>query len=218
MRVACVSYRSWALNIYDYLAANTDHTFLIVRSKEQYNEEAIRDFKPDYVLFYGWSWIINEALLNDLTCVMLHPSPLPKYRGGSPIQNQIIEGEKTSMVTLFKMNEVLDAGDIYYQKIFSLEGSLDSVFSRITQIGIQLTMELLDERKEPWPQDHSLATFCKRRKPLESEITLEELNTMPAEYLYNKIRMLADPYPNAYLKTIDGKKIYLKQVEVSEDK
>lgn len=213
-----MSYRSWALNIYDYLAANTDHTFLIVRSKEQYNEEAIRDFKPDYVLFYGWSWIINEALLNDLTCVMLHPSPLPKYRGGSPIQNQIIAGEKTSMVTLFKMNEVLDAGDIYYQKIFSLEGSLDSVFSRITQIGIQLTMELLVERKEPWPQDHSLATFCKRRKPLESEITVEELNTMPAEYLYNKIRMLADPYPNAYLKTIDGKKIYLKQVEVSEDK
>jgi methionyl-tRNA formyltransferase len=217
MRVACVSYRNWALSIYDYLAAHTDHTFLIVRSKEQFNEEALRDFKPDYVLFYGWSWIINDALLDDLTCVMLHPSPLPKYRGGSPIQNQIIAGEKTSMVTLFKMNADLDAGDIYYQKLFSLEGSLDSIFSRITQIGIQLTKELLNERIAPVPQDHSEATFCKRRKPKESEITVEELNTMPAEYLFNKIRMLADPYPNAYFKTIDGKKIYLKWVEVSED-
>lgn len=217
MRIACISYRKWALDIYDYLAANTSHTFLTIRSKEQYDEQAIRDFKPDYVLFYGWSWIIAEELLDDLTCVMLHPSSLPRYRGGSPIQNQIISGESVSMVTLFKMKEGIDEGDIYYQQEFSLQGSLDDIFERITQIGAELTLRLLTERKTPVSQDHSLATFCKRRKPSDSEITLEELNVMPAEYLYNKIRMLADPYPNAYFMTSDGKKLFFKKVELSKD-
>jgi methionyl-tRNA formyltransferase len=218
MRIACVSYRKWALDIYDYLMSNTDHTFLIIRSKKQYDENAIRDFKPDYVLFYGWSWIIAETLLNDITCIMLHPSPLPKYRGGSPIQNQIIAGESTSMVTLFKMNESVDAGDIYYQKEFSLEGSLDDIFLRITDIGTELSIQLFTERKKPVAQYHTLATYYKRRKSSESEITIEEMNTKAANYLYNKIRMLADPYPNAFIRTIDGKKLLIKVAEIKEDK
>ena len=49
---------------------------------------------------------------------MLHPSPLPKFRGGSPIQNQIIRGEKISAVTIFKINKIIDGGDIYFQKNF----------------------------------------------------------------------------------------------------
>ena len=49
---------------------------------------------------------------------MLHPSPLPKFRGGSPIQNQIIRGKKISAVTIFKINKIIDGGDIYFQKNF----------------------------------------------------------------------------------------------------
>ena len=99
MRIACVGYREWALNIYDALANNTDHTYLIIRSQAQFDEDSLRDFKPDLILFYGWSWYVAETLLQDYTCLMLHPSPLPKYRGGSPIQNQIIAGEKNSKVS-----------------------------------------------------------------------------------------------------------------------
>ena len=51
---------------------------------------------------------------------MLHPSPLPKYRGGSPIQNQIIRGVVDSMVTIFVMNDKIDAGDIIAQSPFLL--------------------------------------------------------------------------------------------------
>ena len=48
-----------------------------------------------------------------------------------------------------------------------------------------------------------------RRIPKDSEITLNDLKSKSANYLYNKIRMLQSPYPNAYIKTIDRKKIYL---------
>ena len=209
MRVACVGYRKWALNIYDRLASTSDHTFLIFRNKSQFDANALNDFKPDLVLFYGWSWIVSSDLLDSYTCLMLHPSPLPRYRGGSPIQNQIIAGEKSSMVTIFVMSNQLDAGDIVAQQDLDLTGTLDQIFRRIEDIGLKLTHGLLRNGLQRIPQDHSSATFCKRRTPTDSEITHKELTEQSALHLYNKIRMLADPYPNAYIKTADGRKLYI---------
>ena len=214
MRIACVGYRNWALNIYDRLAASTDHAFLIFRSKAQFNKEALSDFKPDLVLFYGWSWLVPTDLLERHTCLMLHPSPLPRYRGGSPIQNQIIAGETYSKVTLFIMTDALDAGDIVGQSDLSLIGTIDEIFKRIEDEGVELTRHIFENGLQREQQDHSAATFCKRRKPSESEITAEELATKPAEYLYNKIRMLADPYPNAYIIAADGKKLMITAAHI----
>jgi len=214
MRVACIGYRDWALKIYDRLAAITDHTFLIFRSKAQFNVDALDDFKPDLVLFYGWSWLIPDSILDRHTCIMLHPSPLPRYRGGSPIQNQIILGEVSSKVTLFVMTDELDAGDLVGQLDLSLIGSLSEIFKRMEDAGVELTRNLLEKGLQREPQDHSDASYCKRRSPSDSEITVEELVNKPAEYLYNKIRMLADPYPNAYIITADGKKLMITSAHV----
>jgi methionyl-tRNA formyltransferase len=216
MRVACIGYRDWALNIYDRLASSTDHTILIFRSKAQFKVEALDDFKPDLVLFYGWSWIIPADLLKRHTCLMLHPSPLPRYRGGSPIQNQMIVGETSSKVSLFVMTDELDAGDLVGQQDLSLAGTLDDIFMRMEDAGVELTRHLLDHGLQRVPQDHSAATFCKRRTPGDSEITAEELSSKPAEYLYNKIRMLADPYPNAFILTADGKKLMITKAHIEE--
>ena len=100
MKIVCIGYREWALKIYDNIAHETNHNFLIIRKKEQYDENVIIDFNPDIILFYGWSWIVSDFLIKNFDCLMLHPSPLPLYRGGSPIQNQIINGEIRSKVTI----------------------------------------------------------------------------------------------------------------------
>jgi len=216
MRVACVGYRAWALNIYDKLAASTDHSFLIFRSKTQFKLDVLDDFRPDLVLFYGWSWIIPSDLLKRYHCIMLHPSPLPRYRGGSPIQNQIIAGEISSKVSLFVISDEVDAGDLVGQKDFSLAGTLDDIFSRIEDAGLDLTHHLLEHGLQRLPQDHSTATYCKRRTPSDSEITFDELVSKPAMYLYNKIRMLANPYPNAFIRTADGKKLMITAAYIDE--
>jgi len=216
MRIACVGYRDWALNIYDALANSSDHTYLIFRSKLQYKEDALRDFNPDLVLFYGWSWFVTETLFDDYTCLMLHPSPLPKYRGGSPIQNQIIAGEKTSKVSIFIMNGEIDAGDLVGQEDLSLEGTLDSIFKQIEIVGVRQTLKIITDGLNPTPQNHNNATYYKRRKKVQSEITLDELTGNTAEFLFNKIRMLADPYPNAYFKTNDGKKLVILSARVED--
>lgn len=217
MRIACVGYRSWALNIYDRLAGSTDHTFLIFRSKAKFNIEVLKDFKPDLVFFYGWSWKVPTDLLECHTCLMLHPSPLPRYRGGSPIQNQIIAGETYSKVCLFIMTAELDAGDIVGQCDLSLDGTIDEIFKRIEDAGVELTDHVLRMGLQRRQQDHSAATYCKRRTAEESEITPEELATKPAEYLYNKIRMLADPYPHAYVVAADGKRLMITAAHIGED-
>jgi methionyl-tRNA formyltransferase len=217
MRIACVGYRSWALKIYDRLAENTDHAYLIFRSRAQYREDVLRDFRPDFVLFYGWSWYVSEKILQDYKCLMLHPSPLPRYRGGSPIQNQIIAGEKKSSVSIFLMNSEIDAGDIVAQEDLSFEGRLSDIFNRIEDAGARLTRSIFDSGLNPVPQDHGKATYCKRRKPEDSEITIDEMKNSTAEYLFNKIRMLADPYPNAFIRTKDGKRLLVKEAEIKED-
>lgn len=214
MKLLCVGYRSWALNIYDRLAESLETPVFIIRSKEQFRESVIKDLNPDLILFYGWSWIVPEYIINQFKCLMLHPSNLPNYRGGSPIQNQIIDGVVDTKLTIFIMNNELDSGDILVQSDLCLSGSIADIFSRIQDIGFNVTLKIINNKITPIPQDHSKATYCKRRSPSDSEITIEEIQNMGSDYLFNKIRMLTDPYPNAFIRTKDGKKLLIKSVEL----
>ena len=108
---------------------------------ELHNE--IYRIKPDLILWYGWSNLVSEKVISNFFSVMRHPSPLPKYRGGSPIQNQIINGETEGAVTIFKMNNEVDEGDIIYQDFLSLEGDLNKILNDITEIGIELTKKMI---------------------------------------------------------------------------
>jgi methionyl-tRNA formyltransferase len=217
MRIACVGYRDWALAIYDDIARLAEHEVLIIRSRQDYSEQAIIDFKPDLVLFYGWSWHVGPAITDTLTAMMLHPSPLPRYRGGSPIQNQIIRGEIESAVTIFIMNDEMDGGDIVAQAPLSLLGHLDEIFSRISETGLALTLDFIKNGWTAVPQDSSRATIFSRRQQEDSEITLKEIEGESAQYLYDKIRMLEDPYPNAFIKCSDGRKLFLKYAELEPE-
>ena len=84
-------------------------------------------------------------------------------------------------------------------------------------LGYELTVKIFNGDYDPTPQLDRSATYCKRRKPMDSEITIDELTSKDSEYLYNKIRMLADPYPNAFIKTKDGKKLFIKEA-ILDDK
>tara|TARA_R100001443_G_scaffold115277_1_gene132673 strand:+ start:1333 stop:1992 length:660 start_codon:yes stop_codon:yes gene_type:complete len=218
MKICCIGYRQWALDIYNSLYATqvfkTMDVQFDVLIMEEFDEKKIRDYKPTYILFYGWSDIIDEKIINDFECIMLHPSPLPKYRGGSPIQNQIIRGEKDSAVTLFMMDEGIDTGDIIAQEYLSLDGNMDDIFERIAEIGLRLTKDILTNGFKRKKQNESEASYYSRRKPSESEIFIDELKSLDGEYLHNKIRMLQDPYPNAFIRTSDGRKLKIKLTEL----
>ncbi len=217
MRIACIGYRDWALNIYSALKKSfPDHEFLTQSSKESYDEPEILRFDPSIILFYGWSEIISSDLIDNYRCLMLHPSPLPKYRGGSPIQNQIIRGEIDSAVTIFIMDGGIDTGPVLKQRHLSLAGSINEIFGRIETIGLDLTCQILIEGFHPQEQDQSQATYFSRLQPNMSEITVTDLTESTSEYLFNKIRMLQDPYPNPFIRTRDGKKLIIKSVAIED--
>jgi len=234
MKFAYFGYRSWAedilkrikkdrWNIDSFTVKNNEYKNInelntkIIKIEEitQLNLEKYRA-----LLFYGWSWIIPDEIIKKYENVCLHPSPLPKYRGGSPIQHQIINGERKSAVTLFRMNNKIDSGPVYFQKEFSLNGEIEDIFRKIVNVGSSLTKKLLDdfecETIRTFPQDEDNATFYKRRKPEESQLTPERINEMTSEQIYNFIRSLGDPYPNAYILGKDGKKVLLKKVKLKK--
>ena len=167
--------------------------------------EYIKKIDPKIIFFPDWSWIIPEIIVKEFQCVCFHESNLPKFRGGSPIQNQIIRNIKKTKTTSFIMNEKVDAGDILLQKELSLEGSLDNILSRMIDNDYFLINKIIDGKFKKQKQTGKITTY-KRRKPEESE--LETLDHSK-KYLYNFIRMLADPYPNAFIRMGD-KKIILK--------
>ncbi len=112
------------------------------------------------------------------------------------------------------MNQEVDAGPIVAQTELSLAGTLDDIFTRVTELGICLTNQILNNGMQPVNQDHSLATYVRRRAAQESEITVDEMMTSSCDYLYNKIRMLADPYPNAFIRTRDGNELVIHSASI----
>ena len=215
--ILCVTYRDWALDIYKMLAeALPQYDFKIIFTTGAHHIDAdeIEVFQPDVILWYGWSWIVPASILKQYDCICLHPSPLPKYRGGSPLQHQILSGETSSAVTIFKMSEGLDEGDIIRQIPMSLTGNIEDIFSRMITLGFAATCDFLQNGYNLQAQDHSGATLFKRRKAADSEITLDEIQNQTREYLYNKIRMLTSPYPAAFIKDKDGKKLYITSANI----
>ncbi len=219
MKIAFASYREWSNKIAEALE-NDGHEVLHISKPEELTLEKIDLFKPDLFFMAGWSWIVKPEIYNKYTIIGLHPSMLPKYRGGSPLQHQIIAGEEKGGVTLFKITEKLDEGALYGQEEVQLNGHLHEVFERITNTGLKLYRKIIADhpKLKSWKQDDSRATFYKRRKPEQSELKLEEIKNMTGEQLYNFVRALEDPYPNAFIRCADGKKLLIKRTELEEEK
>jgi methionyl-tRNA formyltransferase len=213
MKILAIGYRNWSIDIYKNLAKKKIKIKIV---KKEVSLKAIKRYNPEFILFYGWSKKISKSIVERYKCIMLHPSKLPKYAGGSPIQNQIIRNVKQSAVTLFRMSEKIDRGNIIFQKKISLSGNLNDIFKRIVSAGTLLSLKLFKNNYKE--KKMKVTKVYLRRKPCESEITFKEIKSKNADYLYNKIRMLQDPYPNAYIKTADGKKIFLIQAKLEKNK
>ena len=215
--IVICSYREWSETISNNLLNEFEKSakFIKINNKKEFSKLIKDEIKVDLYLFIGWSEIISKNIVDKNMCFCLHPSLLPKYRGGSPIQHQMINLEKQSGVTIFKMNEGIDTGPIYFQESFNLENlNLNDVFQNIIEIGTKgfklLIKDTLNENRfELIDQKEDEATTFKRRVPEQSEITIDDFQSLSAKQLSNKINSLQDPYPNAFIKCKDGSILFL---------
>lgn len=191
----------WKTNV------DSDNCWYFVDTREALMS-ALQRCCPEKIFFPHWNWKVPEDIINAFECICFHETDLPFGRGGSPIQNLISRGYKNTKITVFRMTTEMDAGPIYRQYNLSLEGTAEEIYLRIAKevssillgftIGIPHGMH---------KQEAGLATYFKRRKPEESEITeiIEEEGTNTdidrIEKLHDHIRMLDAPtYPKAFIK------------------
>jgi methionyl-tRNA formyltransferase len=207
-----VGYKPWNLRIFEESISKFPGQWHYIQDHKQLTAEKINVIAPRYIFFLHWSWKVPAEIINRYDCVCFHMTDVPYGRGGSPLQNLIVRGHKTTKLTALKMVDEMDAGPVYFKEDLSIEkGSAEEIYIRATYKEAEMIKRIISEEMEPVPE--------------ESEIP--ELDG--PEQLYDFIRMLdAEGYPRAFLKSkgyrlefskaqiIDGR--VTADVEIFEDK
>lgn len=186
------------------------------RLRDQETVEELLKISCDYIIVAAYGQILPKEILEHAPCINLHASILPQYRGASPIQQTLLNGDTKTGVTAMLMDEGLDTGDII--KISEIDVSDDemvaTLFERLTDIACELTVDVLKNYKEytPVKQDESLATHCTKITKAEGKVTFDN-----AQELYNKYRAFT-PWPGVYLESgLKLKKIALVENSSTND-
>ena len=95
MKIAICNSKNWFKLIQS--TSNT-HFVKYFKNEVELSVEALVEFNPDYVFFTHWNWIVRNEIHENFNCVVFHTAPLPYGRGGSPIQNLILEGDEETPV------------------------------------------------------------------------------------------------------------------------
>lgn len=122
----------------------------------------------EFAVLVAYGKIIPESALNAFPggIVNIHPSLLPKYRGPSPIETAILNGDETTGVSLMKLVSAMDAGPVYAQTEYPLGGyeTRHALYEALTPVSATLLLEnlpaIFDGSLQPIPQDESQATYC----------------------------------------------------------
>lgn len=178
---------------------------VIVRHPEQLDAGLLDRLRPDHVVLPDWSWRVPEQLLERASFVGFHAAQLPDYRGGSPLQHQILDGLRETRLTMFRIVSALDAGPVLLDAPLSLEGTIGEIWARIATLVPPMVEQLwLGACRE---RQQAAGGFSRRRRtPEQSELTDP---TRPLTDWYDLVRALDTPYPNAFLR-IGGKRITLR--------
>jgi methionyl-tRNA formyltransferase len=226
---------------YKVVAVVTQEPKLVGRKQEQkfsavdnwaykHKLRIIRDWKeelPEATLGVCASFgkIIPDKVLNHFPNGILnvHPSLLPKYRGASPIQNQIIDNAKETGISIIKMDSKMDHGPIVSQLKDVIEANdtnetlRNRLFERSAQFLIELIPNYLNGRIPLKAQTEDEATFTKILTRDDGFVDLEKMNASEVERRFRAL----NPWPGIFTKVkIDGRKMRLKilGLHVEEDK
>jgi methionyl-tRNA formyltransferase len=185
--------------------------------------EELRRLKPDILVVAAYGQLLPPAILAlpPLGCCNVHASLLPKYRGAAPIQWAILNDESETGVTIMKMAEKLDTGDILAQRATAITAgdTAGTLRERLARLGAQLLIETLENAVNNTliarPQIEAQATYARKITKADGRLDWSQ----PARSLWNRVRALA-PWPGAFT-TLPGReklravKIWRASVEES---
>lgn len=154
--------------------------------------------------------IFPKGLLN------IHPSLLPKYRGPSPAASAILNGNKTTGVTIFKLDEKMDHGPIVAQRslpVYSYDTRhtfLKRLFSTGAEVLVNILPDYLEGKIEPTPQNHSQATYTQMLTKEDGRVNWDASD----KKIERQIRALT-PWPGAWTK-LNGKRVLINKAHLDK--
>lgn len=166
-----------------------------VFTPKKLDEESVKILKDngiDLIVLVAYGKILPKIVLETpaLGAINIHPSLLPKFRGPSPVQNALLEGEKMTGSTIMLMDAGVDTGDILSQKTLPVivgENYIElkkrlAVFS--ADLLVETLKDFLEGKITPQKQDSTKASYCKLIKREDGKIDWNE----KAETIFNKYR------------------------------
>ena len=173
----------------------------------------------DFIIVAAYGQIIPEKILyhGKYQAINVHASLLPKYRGGSPMHQAIIDGESETGVTIMYMEKALDSGFILSQSKCEIteNDNVKTLESKLSIIGSELLIQTLDKllknEIQAVPQDESLVSYAYNFKKDQLEISFNQ----PAKSINNFVRGL-NPWPIAFMR-VDGKTIKVYDTEYYQE-
>ena len=172
-----------------------DHGLRTCKPVNLRGDEASRllaSLAPDVMVVAAYGLMLPASILGipRFGCVNVHASLLPRWRGAAPIERALLAGDRRSGVTIMRMDEGLDTGDILRQHAVEIaaDDDRDAVESKLIEAGRAALLRGLDNLPAllaaARPQDHSRATYAKKLEKADAMIDW----TAPAEYIGRQIR------------------------------
>src|SRR5690606_34251586 len=142
-----LSEKSWHKDLFN----NLKHCFssdkwLLIDPKIDFNLENLEKFNPTKIFIPHWSHIIPHESYERYECIVFHMTDLPDGRGGSPLQNLIVKGHKSTKISALRVNQGLDTGDIYLKLPLALHGTASEIFLRASTIIEKMIYEILKNK------------------------------------------------------------------------
>ena len=179
----------------------------------------LSEIDPELIAVVAYGKIFPKNVLDypKYGCVNVHGSLLPKYRGASPMQSAIINGDKVTGITTMFMAEGLDTGDMLLKSECEIaeNDNFEDIHDRLGLLGAELLCKTVDGLEAgnitPIPQDHSLATHTAKILKEDCEIDFSK----DCDTVHDLVRGLS-PIPLSFTHTPDGKLLKVVKSEICE--
>jgi methionyl-tRNA formyltransferase len=170
-----------------------------LKDEDVYNK--IKEFNADIFVVVSYGKFLPHSILElPKFKINIHPSLLPKYRGPSPINYALLNGEKYTGVSIIDVSDEMDAGDIYMQWVEKIQAkdNYETLHYKLSQIGSKMIVCAADGIEngsiKPKKQDNSKATYTKIIDKKDGKI---DFNTMDAATIVNMVKAYYG-WPSAY--------------------
>ena len=189
-----------------------------IRRNEEF-AQTLKDAAPDAIIVSAYGKILPKHILDlpKYGCLNIHGSLLPRFRGAAPIQAAIIAGDEETGVTIMRMNEGLDTGDMLAKAATPAAGkTCGQLHDELSEMGGRLLVETLEDIESALAgaekQDDSRATYAPMISKEDGHVDF----TMAPEEIERRMRAY-DPWPGTFAE-MSGKTFKLWRARALEDR